>query len=115
MKLITTFILVLFFSVNCFCQTAKDRQNIASMLNNNEAFSGNIVTTKGESDLMLVFSGPMFDSYSEIVAFIDAVTLDVWNTYYETIGFYAVCFLAGEIDKCYTKSDMTKIINAGRY
>ena len=115
MKLKITFILVLFFSINCFCQTAEDRQNIASMLNNNEAFNGNIVTTKGESDLMLVFSGPMFDSYGEIVEFIDAVTLDIWNTYYETIGFYAVCFLAGEIDKCYTQNDMTKIVNAGRY
>ena len=115
MKIKITFIFILFISINCFCQTAKDRQNIASMLNNNEAFSGNIVTTKGESDLMLVFSGPMFDSYSEIVTFIDAVTQEVWDTYYETIGFYAVCFLAGEIDKCYTKSDMTKIINANRY
>ena len=81
------------------------------MLNNNDAFAGNVVYTTGTNDLMLVFSGPTFDSYTEIVQFINAAGWDTWETYYDTIGFRAMCFLAGEIDKCYVKSDMLKIIS----
>ena len=104
-------ILSLFISTVCFSQTAENRRLVASMLNNNEAFAGNVVSTQGASDLMLVFSGPAFDSYLEIVQFINSAGWDTWVAYYDTIGFKAMCFLAGEIDKCYVKSEMLKIIS----
>ena len=43
--------------------------------------------------------------------FRDCLEMISWETYYDTIGFKAMCFLEGEIDKCYVKSDMLKIIS----
>ena len=111
MKHKVVLILSLFISAVCFSQTAENRRIAASMLNNNDAFEGNLVYTVGTNDLMLVFSGPTFDSYIEIVQFINSAGWNTWETYYDTIGFQGMCFLAGEIDKCYVKSDMLKIIS----
>ena len=101
---------MLFATSLCFSQNAESRRLIASTLNSSLG-AGNYCTSFGDQDLLLVFKGDTFDSYLEIIVFMQAAGWSTFKALFDDYEFLFICFKSGEIDKCYSKEEINKLIH----
>jgi len=95
----------------CYSQSANSRRVIANTLSGSLG-SGNYCNSFGDQDLMLVFKGQDFDSYLELVVFMREAGWSTFKALFDDYGFLYICFKSGEIDKCYSRSEIYSLINS---
>jgi len=95
----------------CYSQSANSRRVIANTLSGSLG-SGNYCNSFGDQDLMLIFKGQAFDSYLELVVFMREAGWSTFKALFDDYGFLYICFKSGEIDKCYSRSEIYSLINS---
>ena len=109
MKKIILISFMIFATSLCFSQNTDSRRLIASTLSSSLG-AGSYCTSFGDQDLLLVLKGESFDSYMELIVFMRAAGWSTFKALFDDYGFLFICFKSGEIDKCYSRTEINKLI-----